>query len=288
MQTFLPYPQFDRSARVLDDRRLGKQRVETLQILRALHLDDYGWRHHPAVAMWRGFRCALVAYGEAMVSEWLRRGYRDHVGPQLAEFCAEPAPSQGALSARGRVPPWLGWAAFHRAHQSALVRRYPAHYRRYFPHVPDDLPYEWPEPAERATDSSGPLSCWVVRPAGRATSRRFVRDSVVALPALERDAKTDRAKAYRQVEEFRSEPREGQAVIVPDQGELLVGEIAGAYRYVARSRTPHVRDVRWLARIPRQTLSLPGRLQNPRTFFRLTGEADPRAHLSAHAASGAL
>ncbi|HMC68015.1 MAG TPA: pyrimidine dimer DNA glycosylase/endonuclease V, partial [Mycobacteriales bacterium] len=36
MQTFLPYSRFDASAAVLDDLRLGKQRVETLQILRAL------------------------------------------------------------------------------------------------------------------------------------------------------------------------------------------------------------------------------------------------------------
>jgi hypothetical protein len=25
------------------------------------------------------------------------------------------------------------------------VRKDPAHYRRYFPDVPDDLPYVWPE-----------------------------------------------------------------------------------------------------------------------------------------------
>ena len=35
MQTFLPYPDFARSARCLDNRRLGKQRVESYQILRA-------------------------------------------------------------------------------------------------------------------------------------------------------------------------------------------------------------------------------------------------------------
>ncbi|WP_407659745.1 pyrimidine dimer DNA glycosylase/endonuclease V, partial [Kineococcus indalonis] len=35
MQTFLPYPGFARSAAVLDAPRLGKQRVETLQVLRA-------------------------------------------------------------------------------------------------------------------------------------------------------------------------------------------------------------------------------------------------------------
>ncbi len=36
MQTFLPYADFERSAAVLDRQRLGKQRVETLQIFQAL------------------------------------------------------------------------------------------------------------------------------------------------------------------------------------------------------------------------------------------------------------
>lgn len=36
MQTFLPYPNFKASARVLDTKRLGKQRVENLQIMSAL------------------------------------------------------------------------------------------------------------------------------------------------------------------------------------------------------------------------------------------------------------
>lgn len=36
MQTFLPYPDFKKSASVLDNKRLGKQRLECLQILRTL------------------------------------------------------------------------------------------------------------------------------------------------------------------------------------------------------------------------------------------------------------
>ena len=54
MQTFLPYADFAETARVLDQRRLGKQRVEALQVLRALFIPGYGWRHHPVVRMWRG------------------------------------------------------------------------------------------------------------------------------------------------------------------------------------------------------------------------------------------
>ena len=51
MQTFLPFSDFAQTAAVLDARRLGKQRVEVLQILRALTFDDYGWRTYPAVTM---------------------------------------------------------------------------------------------------------------------------------------------------------------------------------------------------------------------------------------------
>ena len=36
MQTFTPYGDFEASLRVLDQKRLGKQRVEVIQIIRAL------------------------------------------------------------------------------------------------------------------------------------------------------------------------------------------------------------------------------------------------------------
>ena len=42
------------------------------------------------------------------------------------------------------MPPWLGDDAFHRSHQSNLVRKLPEHYGDLFPDVPDDLPYIWP------------------------------------------------------------------------------------------------------------------------------------------------
>ena len=51
---------------------------------------------------------------------------------------------QWALKEAGAVPGWLGRRAFHRAHQSALVRQDPLRYRAHFPDVPGDLPYVWP------------------------------------------------------------------------------------------------------------------------------------------------
>lgn len=145
MQTFLPDPSFERSARVLDPRRLGKQWVEAFQCLRALHVPGYGWRHHRAVRMWRGHGEALAAYGVAVCGVWTRAGHADTVAGIAAELGRQPRRQPG-LRGLGLLPRWLGRRAFHRAHRSALVARNPAWYHRFFPDVPDDLPYVWPDP----------------------------------------------------------------------------------------------------------------------------------------------
>ena len=147
MQTFLPFPDFAESAAVLDPLRLGKQRVETLQIIRALTWPTYGWKHHPAVLMWKGYEEALGSYGIAVVDAWCALGRADTCAATMATDLTaagirRPRP-QGKLPARG-VPPWLGDPDLHRSHQSSLVRKDPNFYRPVFPDVPDDLPYVWP------------------------------------------------------------------------------------------------------------------------------------------------
>lgn len=148
MQTFLPYADFERSAAVLDDRRLGKQRVEVLQVMRALTRPGHGWRHHPAVRMWRGHEEALAAYGAAICGEWVRRGHADtceaKIGADAAVAGVQRVRGQGELAAAGALPPWLGDEALHRSHRSNLVRKDPAHYGPRFGDVPDDLAYVWP------------------------------------------------------------------------------------------------------------------------------------------------
>ena len=138
MQTFLPYPDLRTSCVILDDRRLGKQRVETYQILRALTWPQYAWKNHPAVRMWRGFVPALVEYGLESCREWTRRGYADAVAPQLLGWTG------GRVPAGSPLPPWWGWEDLHRSHRSALLRKDPAHYAPLLGDEPDDLPYLWP------------------------------------------------------------------------------------------------------------------------------------------------
>lgn len=144
VQTFLPYPDFAASAAALDDRRLGKQRVEALQILRALTRAGYGWQHHPAVRMWRGHTEACAAYGLAVCREWTRRGLADTVAASIAAE-VPAARGQEELAAAGVLPPWLGDDRVHRSHRVKLLAKDPERYRPLFDdEVPSDAAYYWP------------------------------------------------------------------------------------------------------------------------------------------------
>ena len=135
MQTFMPYSDFKKCAEVLDSKRLGKQRVEAYQILRCLQHPNR-WRNHPAVKMWAGYEDALRIYMNAMIDEWVARGYKNSM--QKMEYSEHP-----------QMPPWLGDPEFHISHQSNLIRKNREFYEPKFLGVPDNLPYYWPTRDER-------------------------------------------------------------------------------------------------------------------------------------------
>ena len=146
MQTFLPYPSFAESARCLDDRRLGKQRVEVLQILRALRGETRGWRNHPATKMWEGYQDTLISYGIAVCLEWRRRGYNDGVLDQLWQYTAS-TPFDTSH------PPWFHNLRFHEAHQASLYQKDPKHYSQFKNAIArpccDRCKYYWPTHTEK-------------------------------------------------------------------------------------------------------------------------------------------
>ena len=129
MQTFLPYSDFERSAKTLDYKRLGKQRVEAYQILQALSDPNYGWQNHPAVKMWRGYEEALVAYYAAICREWISRGYK-HTMPVLI-------PQSDYI-----IPEWLGDVQFHYSHRSRLYQKNSEFYAQW--ETIDLVDYVWP------------------------------------------------------------------------------------------------------------------------------------------------
>lgn len=140
MQTFLPYPSFGRSAACLDRLRLGKQRLECIQILRTLLGESYGWTNHPAVKMWRGCERRLAHYGGVICVEWSVRGYSDNCLDRLLDLT-----KRYNLKYRSDCyPNWFDDEEFHRSHQSNLLRKDPEWYGQFGWNVPNDLPYVWP------------------------------------------------------------------------------------------------------------------------------------------------
>lgn len=136
MQTFLPFPSYVQSAESLDYRRLGKQRVETYQILRTLRGESKGWERHPATRMWQGHEFNLACYGAIMCQAWRLRGYKDSLLGYFEDaMLILPVTIQ---------PAWFGRDDIHLSHRSNLVRKLPSHYGPLFPGVPDNLPYVWP------------------------------------------------------------------------------------------------------------------------------------------------
>ena len=115
MQTFLPYPNYIRSVRTLDYKRLGKQRVEAMQIINILEgkQTSAGWKNHPAVKMWEGYLDSLKYYANCCIDEWVKRGYKN----TMAKY---DNPDNGILY---EDPWWIGNADFHRAMRARLIEK---------------------------------------------------------------------------------------------------------------------------------------------------------------------
>ncbi len=289
MQTFLPYPDFAASVATLDTPRLGKQRVETLQILRALSFPDYGWRNHPAVLMWRGRRPALVAYGLAGVAEWRRRGFGDSTAAQIAEFAPEVVGrTQDELAQADLLPSWLGTEQLHRSHQSRLVAKDPDFYAARFPEAPDGLDYLWPGPDGEEPDPVGPPDLWVLRPDSTPALGQFLELGIIGLgPAgfaddatgLDLLALRERlgpvgrrkpSKALLALAGFVVDVGVGDELAVPiaDGRSLLVGTVLGDYEF-GDGPLPHRRRIGYTTVLPRSQVSPTWTLQDVRPLFRV-------------------
>ena len=149
MQTFIPYSNFAESLRVLDLMRLGKQRVEVIQIVRALTVPGYAWSSHPAVLMWKGYEEALGRYGLTACEVWTERGFGDScvatIAADLRAAGIVQIRSYEELAANDALPAWLFDEAVQLSHRSSLLRKDLEHYEPLFPpDTPRHLDYVWP------------------------------------------------------------------------------------------------------------------------------------------------
>jgi len=161
MQTFLPYPDLADSVLCLDNKRLGKQRVEAMQILNVLEGRRQGWKHHPAVKMWTGHTEALHLYKDICITEWIDRGFNNTMDLTSRYMAKAPYidiirvtrvgymhamlnPRTNRLRQSYLVfPKWWG-GEIHATHRSNLLRKDAAHYSQFNWGEPNDLPYHWP------------------------------------------------------------------------------------------------------------------------------------------------
>lgn len=135
MQTFLPSPSFEMCSKLLDYRRLGKQRCEAVQILDTLQ-NGGGWRHHPAVKMWRGYEPALHYYKDCMIREWIARGYNNNME------LTTPRTLSGI-----ELPWWIGLEKLHSSHRGRLLFKDPEWYGQFGwveEPIPTEVGYYWP------------------------------------------------------------------------------------------------------------------------------------------------
>ena len=266
MQTFLPYEDFAASARVLDSARLGKQRLESLQALRALVLPVYGWSNHPVARMWRGYVPALTRYTLDVIDEWTARGNQDAIRPQVLEFAPDVA---RATLASVAVPSWLGDPAFHDSHRSNLVRKVPELYRPLFPDVPDDLPYLWPG-AEfpEGADVIAPSASdgWILRARTAAELAEWVATGVVTFPDVAPTGKRTRAWAAQSGAFAALRP--GTPIVVVHGDSLAAGIVAGTTQPYGSDADGGLRlVVEFDGEIDRAQFPHPVLLQDPRTLF---------------------
>jgi hypothetical protein len=131
MQTFLPVANLQASAQMLDYRRLGKQRVEAMQIINAILGISKGWRTHPATVMWERNVTGLMAYHDFCIDEWVRRGYRNTMQKYDRRVYT--------------LPLWFGDERFHSSHRAALLHKDLEFYSKYDWREEPALNYLWPE-----------------------------------------------------------------------------------------------------------------------------------------------
>lgn len=153
MQTFLPYPDFYRSAQCLDwkysHNRLNNQINEGIiiaQSLLGLLPEGKGYEKHPAVKMWRGYEFQLLEYVGACIGEWTKRqGVYKNEDQRYKYFVVL---IDMTMDYPQDLPPWISDEKFHSAHRSILLAKLPSWYSQFGwteqPAQRDPITNRWP------------------------------------------------------------------------------------------------------------------------------------------------
>ncbi|CAF3991426.1 unnamed protein product, partial [Rotaria sp. Silwood1] len=128
MQIFIPLLTIQEIAECLDNQRLGKQRLECLQVINIIRgtqspnakTGRIAFENHPIIDMWRPYVPFLKFYFNTMVKEWINRGFQN-------SLTLEDVKDEEILT-----PSWWGLDELHASHRANLVRKLPSHYKDRF------------------------------------------------------------------------------------------------------------------------------------------------------------
>jgi hypothetical protein len=118
MQVFLPYDDFVKSLQSLDDKRLGKQRVETYQLIAGLEGRptltgkpySKGRVNHPISQMFRDNIPALKQYLNDSIDVWVARGKNNTMKKEI-------------ITEEITMPVWFGDEEFHKTKKSQKKKK---------------------------------------------------------------------------------------------------------------------------------------------------------------------
>jgi len=138
MQVFLPYPDFKKSLESLDDKRLGKQRVEAYQLISGLEgrltlngkTYSKGRINHPISQMFRDNLPALKQYLNDSIDVWVARGKNNTMQKEV-------------INEEIIMPIWFGNEKFHKSHRANLLRKDATYYGSHGWTDDPTLPYTW-------------------------------------------------------------------------------------------------------------------------------------------------
>lgn len=178
VNTFLPYPDFVKVAKLLDYRRLGKQRVEAKQIINILtYLDSCLFLDipdpYPNVVLVNSKGYKIVFFkGQSPFTEranilknrmipWINHpvtqmwfGYTEclkHYYNIIVQEWVDRGYNNTMLlyqiNHNYTTPWWVNWGMLNLSHQASLVRKDQDYYSKYFTDIPDiysKFSYIWP------------------------------------------------------------------------------------------------------------------------------------------------
>ena len=148
MQTFLPYSNFEKTAKCLDNKRLNKQIVEGVQILQCImRMGNTRWRNHPVVKMWVGYETSLYYYICACYIDWKNRLLLGKRGGKLGHKSYDwICRNREEIFKRHHtgIPYFLGNEKFHNSHKASLLFKNPEWYSQFDWEAEPEINYFYP------------------------------------------------------------------------------------------------------------------------------------------------